>query len=97
MSHTELSPRSVGRFAVACVVGSLLCAALLVAFPRSGLRAPVGSLGFTAAWIGTAVAFWCSLRLRDRLCYLASALSVPNMLAWAWLTYVVIHESAWQR
>jgi hypothetical protein len=93
MPHAELKPEEVGRFAVACVVVSLLCATLVVVFPGiSWVRGIFGSVGFNAGCWGAGVALWCSIRLRERLCYLASVLSIPNIAVWAWLTYRVIYE-----
>ena len=92
MSHIELKPKAVGQFAVGCVVGSLLCAALVVIFPGiDGLFSP---FGFIAACIGAGVALWCSIRLREHLCYLALVLSIPNVVVWAWLINHIIYEKS---
>ncbi|MDG3004859.1 hypothetical protein [Paludisphaera mucosa] len=83
----------VGRWALVCVLSSLLCAGIVVAFHEARwVRGVVGSLGFNAGAWGLGVAFWCSVRLRDRLCYLAAALSVPNVVAWAYVLDRVIHD-----
>jgi hypothetical protein len=94
MSRTELKPEDVGRFAVGLVLFSLLCATLVVTFPGiSWVRGIFGSLGFNAGCCGAGVALWCSVRLRERLCYLASFLSIPNAIAWSYFTYHIIYEN----
>jgi hypothetical protein len=95
VARTELKADSVGRFALGCITMSLLCAALVVSFPQVGwLRGAAGSLGFNAGCWGTGVALRCSIRLRERLCYLASLLSLPNAILWGWLIHRSIHERA---
>jgi hypothetical protein len=94
MLHTEVRHEAVGRFALGCVVVSLLCGAIVVCFSSVGwVRGVVGSMGFNAGFWGLGVALWCSIRLRERLCHLACVLSVPNVAVWTWLIYRVIHGS----
>ncbi len=89
----EIKPEAVGRLALGCVAFSLLCGALVVSFPQVGwVRGSAGSLGFNAGCCGVGVALWCSVRLRERLCFLAAVLSLPNIVLWAWLVHRLIHE-----
>lgn len=94
MASRELKAEAVGRFALGCVTVSLLCAALVVSFSQVGwVRGVAGSLGFNAGCWGVGVALWCSIRLRERLCYLACLLSLPNVVIWGWFLHRVIYES----
>jgi hypothetical protein len=92
MSHAELKPEAVGRFALGCACFSMICAALVAVFPQvSWMRGISGSLGFNAGCWGAGVAIWCSIRLRERLCYFAAVLSIPNLAFWGWFLIKVIH------
>lgn len=89
----QLKSAEVGRFVLAWVALSLLCAALLVTFPHiTWVRGTAGSTGFIAACLGIGLGLWCSLRFRGHRCYLAFVLSVPNFALWAYFLHLAIHD-----
>lgn len=93
MPPTDAQSQAVGRLAVAFVTTSLLCAAILVAFPEiAWVRGILGSGGFNLGCLGAGIALWGCIRVRHRLCYLATVLSIPNAAIWAWMLYLFIYH-----
>jgi hypothetical protein len=79
-------------FAIGCVVVSSLSALVFLAFGHfASVREPSGSLGFMSSLLGSGVAFWFSLRTRDRRFIATGLISLLPFAFWCWAIYQVVH------
>jgi hypothetical protein len=93
MAENEPKSSDIGKIAVRFVVVSVLCGLAILCFPQIRvLRGLAGAGGFMLGSIGCGVALWCSIRERDRTCYLACLLSLPNVFLWGWVFQLSIYD-----
>ena len=84
----------VFRFAAGCVAASFLSALIYFIFGQiSDLRAAAYSCGLMASFVGSGVAFWFSLRGRERKLAVMSLLSFMALGLWFWITYKIVYGS----
>jgi hypothetical protein len=92
MTPQTTSPEGVLRFAIGCIVVSVLAAlAFLVGGHVASVRGPAGGVGIMAALLGSGVALWFSLRVRNRGLVVATAFSVLPLAFWCWVIYEIVH------
>jgi hypothetical protein len=91
MTPQTTSPEGVLRFALGCVVVSIVSA---VAFALAGdigsVRGPAGGVGIMASLTGSGVAVWFALRARDRRLAATAALSLLPLAFWSWAIYEIV-------
>jgi hypothetical protein len=79
--------------AVGCIVVSSLAALGFLAFAHvANVRGPAGGVGVMAAFFGSGVAFWCSIRSRDSRLFSVALLSVLPLAFWCWAILHSVHE-----
>jgi hypothetical protein len=90
---TRLDPNRTSYFTLVCAITVLIAdIALSILWPLRSVRATAGSLGLFAAVVGSGFGIWCSVRLRNRVCYAAEIMSIRSLMLWAWLLWRAVHD-----
>jgi len=89
-----ITPQSVFKIVLGHVLASMTAGLIYLLFRSvADVRGICGAIGFLSALSGSGVAFWFSLRMRDRACFCAAVLSIVPLVFWIW----VIYERLYQR
>jgi F0F1-type ATP synthase assembly protein I len=93
MTPQTINPDRVLRFAIGCVVVSIVSAvAFTLARHTGSVRGPAGGVGIMASLIGSGVAVWFALRARDRRLAATAVFSVLPLSFWSWVIYEIVHD-----
>ncbi|MBI5388550.1 MAG: hypothetical protein HZA90_28120 [Verrucomicrobia bacterium] len=92
MTPQTIKPGGVFRFAVGCLVVSLVAAVtFLLGRHISSIRGPSGGVGIMATLIGSGVAVWFSIRARSRRLFIAASFSLVLLAFWCWVIHEIFH------
>jgi hypothetical protein len=88
MAKMILTPHSISMVTFRLVLIGTAATILFIVLQRvDALRGILAALGFTCSLLGSGIAGWFSVRMRDRRCALVAASSLLPLAFWLWMIY----------
>jgi hypothetical protein len=88
MAKFILTPHSISTVTLRLVLIGAVAGILFILLQRvDALQSVLAGVGFTSSLLGSGIAAWFSIRMRDRRCALVAVGSLLPLGFWAWVIY----------